>query len=888
MAKLSSDGTYVTVEKGDTLSEIARDYGNGLSYKQLASINNISDPDKIYVGQKIKLKGTASSTSSSSSNSNAAVIEHFGLQSNTDGLLFATWSWSKSNTDHYETEWYYHTWDDVWFVGNKSTTQDKQSTYNIPSNAKKVRFRVKPISKKKSNNGKETSYWTAEWSTYKYFNVSDSPPKTPGVPTVTLDKYKLTAKYDNLDVNATGIHFHVIKNNDTIAHAGKATISMNAVSYSWTVEAGNEYKVRARSYRDEMNSDWSDFSSVVKSPPAAPSGITTIRASSETSIYLEWAASNTATSYDLEYATKESYFDGSDQTTTISNITSTHYEKTGLETGQEYFFRVRAVRDQEVSPWSGIKSVVIGDAPTAPTTWSSTTTAITGEKIILYWVHNGKDGSSQTFAELELTIDGATETHTIKNTEDEDEKDKTSKYELDTTSFVEGTKIQWRVRTAGITKEYGDWSVERTIDVYAPPSLELTLTDVDGNVIDNLSQFPFYVKGLASPKTQAPIGYHLSITANEAYETTDVVGNVKMVGKGEEIYSKHFDINDMLLVEMSAHNIDLENNITYTVNCTVSMDSGLTAEAICDFTVTWTDSYYTPNAEINYDKETIVTHIHPYCKSHKVAFVEAELSSNKYLLTNNKVEMAEGYAVVNNKSNYVYTTTGEQVFEGTTTSGSDVYYCTVPEESLVEGVTLSVYRREYDGTFTEIATGIPNNENTFVTDPHPALDFARYRIVAVTEATGAVSYSDLAGYPIGEPSIIIQWDEKWSVFDSSNEAELEQPPWTGSLLKLPYNVNVSDKTAKDVSLVEYAGRKHPVTYYGTQLGISSNWTTEIPKSDKETLYGLRRLAIWTGDVYVREPSGSGYWANISVSYNQNHKEVKIPVTFDIVRVEGGM
>ena len=45
--------TY-TVQSGDTLSGIAAKYGT--SYQHLASINGISNPDKIYVGQKIKIK----------------------------------------------------------------------------------------------------------------------------------------------------------------------------------------------------------------------------------------------------------------------------------------------------------------------------------------------------------------------------------------------------------------------------------------------------------------------------------------------------------------------------------------------------------------------------------------------------------------------------------------------------------------------------------------------------------------------------------------------------------------------------------------------------------------------------------------------------------------
>jgi hypothetical protein len=215
------------------------------------------------------------------------------------------------------------------------------------------------------------------------------------------------------------------------------------------------------------------------------------------------------------------------------------------------------------------------------------------------------------------------------------------------------------------------------------------------------------------------------------------------------------------------------------------------------------------------------------------------------------------------------------------------HICPYCEDNL-DGITLSVYRREFDGTFTEIATGIENGSYTFVTDPHPALDYARYRVVAIAESTGVVSYYDLPGYPIGEKTAVIQWDEEWSSFDSSESDEQEEPAWSGSMLKLPYNIDVSDSRSVDVALVRYIGRAHPISYYGTQIGETSNWSMVIPKTDKETLYALRRLSIHKGDVYVREPSGSGYWASISVSFSQKHRETTIPVSLSITRVEGGM
>ena len=219
-----------------------------------------------------------------------------------------------------------------------------------------------------------------------------------------------------------------------------------------------------------------------------------------------------------------------------------------------------------------------------------------------------------------------------------------------------------------------------------------------------------------------------------------------------------------------------------------------------------------------------------------------------------------------------------------------IYFTIVKSEEskLVQNVTLSVYRREYDGRFIKIGSGINNTDNTYITDPHPSLDFARYRIVAIDNSTGSISYTDIPGFYIGIKSVIIQWDETWGSFETTNEKPLDEINWSGSMLKLPYNIDVSDSNNIDVSLIEYIGRSHPVSYYGTQLGISSTWNVDIIKSDKDTLYGLRRLAIYPGDVYVREPSGSGYWANVSVSFSQKHCEGVVPVTLNIKRVEGGV
>lgn len=815
-------GSLVTIKSGAT-------YYNG------THIPNWVMADQWYVssmsGDRVVLGRNPSGTHNIRSPINIAYL---------NGGSTTTTTQSLNTLDHYAVYWYYDTGDGIWFKGSSGDTNDKISMYSAPSNAIRIKCTVLPIAKTRQVNGTDMAYWVSGGTTIEY-SIDADPPENIATPSVEIDKYKLTATIENISDPRTDEVKFEIYNGVQLVNTGVVTVLTCRATYTCNVAAGGEYRVRAAAIninsgygiskngidnRTRIYGKWSDFSSVIKSIPATPAGITVCKASSKTSVHLEWSPVASATSYDIEYTTKKEYFDGSDQTTTVTGIEFTHYEKTGLETGNQYFFRIRAVNEKGESGWSGISAVILGKDPAAPTTWSSTTTAITGEPLTLYWVHNSEDGSSQTYAQLEITINGKKSSYTIKNTNDEDTKDKTSSYPIDTSKYTEGTTIKWRVRTAGVTNTYGKWSIVRTIDIYAPATLSLAMNDSDGAAIDVLTGFPFYVTALAGPKTQSPLSYHLTILSNQVYQTIDQVGTVKMVNQGEEVYSKYFDTTESLVAEISASSVDLKNGMSYIMKCVVAMNSGLTAEASLTFSVSWMETTYEPNAEIGIDQATYSAYIRPYCL------------------------------------------------------GSDGL--------LASGVKLAVYRREFDGSFVEIGSEIENGRNVHVTDPHPALDYARYRIVATEEATGAVSYYDPPGYPVLGSEIVVQWDEEWSVFDTSNSDEMEEPAWAGSLLTLPYNIDISDSNSPDVELIEYEGRSNPVSYYGTQKGFTSTWNVDVVKTDKDTLYGLRRLQQWMGDVYVREPSGSGYWANIKVSFSRKHGALVMPVTLNVTRVEGAM
>ena len=744
-----------------------------------------------------------------------------GYQTGSSNTLYSSWTWNTANTDKYNVKWTYYTGNGVWFVGSETTTTYTNSTYSMPSNATQVRFTVQPVAKTHKKGRKQVAYWSASWSTVVTFDKSGLPIDAPETPEIEIQKFNLTAEVDYYGTNATHIEFEVVKNDTTRVYSGMGRIVTNHASVACNISAGTEYKARCRavlvSGTSKRYSEWSEYCDNASSIPSQV-GTVTPKVLSESSVELTWPSIPNATGYTVEYATDKTYFDASDDVQS-SDVNIARSILTGLESGKTWYFRVRATNDAGEGGWSGIVSAILGTTPGAPTTWAYMTDLEVGEDAVFNWVHNCEDGSSQTAAEIQVTVDGTTSTYSV-TTE--------SKYVLNTSRYSDGSVILWKVRTKGLVATWGEWSTQRQINLYAPPTVGIGLySDQEcTTLIETLNAFPMFIGVAAGPSTQSAISFYISIVANEPYYTTDNIGRDKRVSEGEEVYAHSFDAsgND-LIVRLTPADVDLENNVSYTISVTVAMNTGLTATATYDFTVGWEDEEYLPNAEVTFDEDILCTYIEPFC--------DDEFGNR------------------------------------------------------INDVTLAVYRREYNGSFTEIMSGIEGGSGTSVTDPHPALDYARYRIVATSNSTGSISFYDLPGIPIDCDSIVIQWDDAWANFEANDPEELVDPPWTGSMLKLPYNIDVQTSESHDVGLVQYIGRSHPVSYYGTQHGEQSTWNTDIRADDEETIYQIRRLSSYMGDVYVREPSGLGYWAKIDVSYKLTHMKTVIPVTFNITRVEGG-
>lgn len=689
----------------------------------------------------------------------------------------------------------------------------------------------------------------SDWSEYSdNVEITQEDLTIPPVPSVDVKGLRLTASTSVYDNMVSHVDFELIRGNARVSSKASpywsAKLSRYYAAYSWDLQPGYEYKVRARSRNGTSRySGWSQYSSLVSTAPAKIEKLDDPKATSDTSVTLTWTKATSAESYEIQYADNANYFDKSPdnvKSMTVEGVTTAII--TGLDTGKIWYFRVRATNSQGSSLWTTVKKVRIGTKPAAPTTWSYTSTVSIGQDAVLNWVHNSEDGSDQTSAQVRLTINGTANTFNVSG--------KTSVYRIKTGAYKDGTIIYWEVRTKGaMTADsyFSPWSTKRQITIYAPVSVNVSMyTDSNWHwdtfefAVDTIysakgdgynpitdgvvTHLPLYLSAEAYPKTQTAVSFSVAIVANETYDTLDDFGQATHIQKGMEVYKQTFTSikKNKLSLMLSAGDVNLESDMSYTIVVEVAMNSGLSGEATQEFEISWIADTIEPNAEVAIDFDTMTAHIRPFCDG--------------------------GYA----------------------------------------DALLSVYRREYDGTFTPIAVNIDGEDGTTVTDPHPSLDYARYRIVALSKVNGLVNFADIPGIEVGCSSIIIQWDEEWTPFDIDDLGLLAEAPYSGSMLILPYNIDVQNNVNRDVSLVNYIGRSNPVSYYGTQRGETASWSSDIPAYDVETLYQIRRLAQYAGDVYVREPSGIGYWANVTVSYKLEHTKTVVPITLDIKRVDGGM
>ena len=773
-------------------------------------------------------------------------VSKFGvaLKPGTDRDCIATWKFSKANwASGFSYDWEYKV-GARWLPGSSGTIDITEASvvggyyrheWRAPDEATMVMCHVKPNSKSRNVkvNKKSVSkpYFTSVWSAKRYHDLTKDKLPTPEVD-VDLQKNGVTAdidvKCDDEDCNYATIIIYDPAGKEAARHLRRCD---QRGEYSYTLGKGSTWGIRVFCTTDggkKGKSELSDIQHVTTIP--ADAGAVAAKATGDDSAQATWDSVAGATSYTVEYTADDpSYFDTNPgEVKSQDDIVGTTFNAVGLESGHTWYFRVRGDNDTGHGKFGEPGGTVLATVPDAPTTFETEPAYMTSETARLRWTHNSEDESDQTAAEVRFKV-GEAETVTAL-TED-------MYLDKEMSDFSDGDSVQWSVRTKGAHPDWSPWSLARTFGVYSQPELSCTVrqTDASGDVVDEdnpLTSLPLAIILDASGGGNSVSGYHVSIVAAEPLGYTDEYGYERNMAVGELAWEADFSTDDdpFTVVVGPGEQANIRDSGVYKAIADVSMESGL--RAVSDpwtFQVDFDGSVPEPDATVAFDPDDLVATIMPACY--------------------------------------------ERDSDGNVT------------DTLVQGVLLSVYRIDDDGTLVPLRTGIANTGNAVVSDPHAQFNECWYHIVATDPLTNACSFYDT--YDVSDHNTcVIQWDEGWQVGTDPDDLSERDYSYTGLRIDGLYNLGLDETGNAQAEDVEYIGREYPVSYYGTQKGYEASYAVEFPKTDLSTLDKARRLIVLRDDVYVREPFGAGYWAHIvSPTISRTSDSLKLRLSFTARRVD---
>lgn len=774
-----------------------------------------------------------------------------------DGTVIAQWRFNTgSTTDHFNIYWeYWNTTNGVWVLSNGSSSSVPTSSYETkdgvrwfqttwsPSGAAetstKLRIYVDPIPKSGSS-WRHGGVYSTPITNPKWTNAHGEALEAPDF---DVDWYG-----DLIRLNATSAPSLVesvayYQSQDGGAFSALRTSAVNT-PVSVTPADGHYYKFAARWKLDSKTLGTMSLpSDTYYGRPMAPTNLTAMVVSCDAesgSVRLGWKDSGTTGDrYLVEWSEDPSAWDNHAEVESSEEDgkpdASGNGWRTigGLEPGKTYWFRVRRVESKATDSYrqSGYACVgtgtnvyqvscVVGTVPAAPTLGQVPSAAVVDEPLTLSWTHNSEDGSAQTAYELQVN-DGSWKTVSTGTTS------QMLTITPATQGFVDGSTLQWRVRTrggldTGSASDWSPWSATGSVTVWAKPTATISVSSV-------IEQLPVSI-GVSAGSTAAgnrPTRFWLSVIADEPYETVGPDGSSAWVAEGDAVWSGEAVPGDDGCtvagweVSLTVVDIRLVSGATYVVSGGCYTAQGLVSEAtpatfVADIGQTAVSGC---DADVTFDRDTMSATIRPRC-----------------------------------------------------TDG--------PDGTLLNGVTLSVWRLGDDNVL--IGEWMANDGKAVCLDTHPNFGACTYRVVATDTVTGAQGYSDVT-IDIKSPGIVIQWDEGWGEPTSDSDGVT----FSGERLVLPYNVDVSEQWAKQSSLNQWAGRKDPVSRYGTQRGRTATWSCVVSRYEGlDQVNAVRALAAYMGDVYVREPYGSGYWAHVDVSsLGIIHGERAVQVSLNVTKVE---
>jgi len=333
-----------------------------------------------------------------------------------------------------------------------------------------------------------------------------------------------------------------------------STVSMAYADTSTSANHSYTYVIRALNSAGYADST---ASTTTYNTPASCSGITAAYAQTSSSVTVSWINPGiTANAVELQvssdnggtWSAKATLADGSIQ-----------YTDTVPPAGTGIMYRVRNTRGALVSAWATSTALATLTVPAAPMLIDlpPANIAVGTPTLRAAWRHNPLDGTPQTKAEVQISLDGGQSWSTSTVNGD------IQYVNLPTNFFPDSLSITYRVRTWGNYSDPSPYSSSYTFTMRAAPTVVVASPPTDGAVLTNLP-------------------YDMTITYSNQYTQSLSTVDIVDMATGSVVYSfsgnnNHFGIDTFFPT----------NGGSYRVDATVSNVYGLRATASRLFTVNY-------------------------------------------------------------------------------------------------------------------------------------------------------------------------------------------------------------------------------------------------------------------------------------------------------------
>ena len=738
----------------------------------------------------------------------------------------------------------------VWFDGTDNEKEynsslNRSDSYDPPEEATAIRCRLKMTSKKfPISKDEERKYFTGGYGGWKKLGINNAigDPDDPEAPNYQVDytTNKLLVYITHKDDVADYMEFKLAEDKKEEGIFGTAKVKISNTGYAaydgWTLRPGHIYRLAARSWkRSSLSSEWSEWSAVFEPGPESIADFKA-KANSPTSILMEWAnvgteweETHSPVTYDVEMMTEDK---------------DLYDKKLSEVTNLDFALRSGSLNTEEVSQTSEYVNYTDAVSSTRSYLWQGLDT---GQRYFLRLRPKNEYGSATTYTAIHEVILG-----TKPNAP---------------TAWSESDRI-----TDGSNPVFY-WN-HNSVDGSAERKSKLEYSVNSGTVTSVESDNPKDSSGEWKTETRS---YTLSGTYTDG---TTIKWRVATRG----VLDEYSDFSDWQEIKIYTQPTITMTGATGTFPMTVAGTLTPTTQAVKDMSIQIyaTSDHYAIDQNANLVKisvdELIFSKTVVSTLSMSISAFDLPFGSDVKYLIKMIVNTTAGLVA---ETSTTFTSPTRTLTENNNLKAS-VTLNTADLSANIETETLTgklskIYRKDVDGRYVLVGG----------TDKYTPLRDAIYRAIYFATDGSSVEYKDLGPYSFGEAD----WSKAtWS----NNQLHRPQDVVLGAFiqwgednwLSLLYNLDISPSYKISSTAVEYDGRTDPVTYYNSMQSQTDSWSFDVLKEDRDTLNKLRELALYAGDVYIREPRGIGYWAHVEVSFSETHAERIVSVSLSITRSDG--